>query len=128
VPEHSGALTSPFDDAYPGPYVFVRITWDGSYAEVPGLIDTGADLSFVPSFLVSTLGMQKVSELDVSGILGPQQEQDTYIVRLQFHGFTFESVEVALTNFGFCLIGRDVLGQLVTEMDGPAGTFRLTAP
>lgn len=128
MPEHSGALTSPFSDVYPGPYVTVRITWDGSHADIPGLIDSGADLSFVPVYLVGTLGMQKVSELPVKGIKGPEEDQDTYVVRMEFHGFTFESIEVATTDYPFCLIGRDVLSQLVTELDGPGSTFKLTGP
>jgi hypothetical protein len=126
MPQYSGALTSPFNDVYPGPYLTVRISWNGNSADRPGLIDSGADLSFVPNDLVSVLGMQKVSELPVRGIRGPEEDQDTYIVRMEFHGFSFASVEVATIDYPFCLIGRDVLSDLVTELDGPGLQFKLS--
>lgn len=128
MPQHSYRLESRFGDVYPAPYVTVRITWDGQYADLPGLIDSGADFSFVPEYLVGTLGMQKVSELPIRGIDGPERDRDTYIVRMEFHGFSYASVEVATTDFAFCLIGRDVLNDLVTELDGPGLQFRLTGP
>jgi hypothetical protein len=128
MPQYSGQLTSRFDDVYPAPYLTVRITWDGQFADLPALLDSGADLSFIPGYLIGTLGMQKVSELPISGFNSPEAQQDTYVVRMEFDGFSFGSVEVAATTYPFCLIGRDVLSDLVTLLDGPGGTFTLTGP
>lgn len=113
-------------EVYPAPYVATRVAWRGQFRDLPGLIDSGADQTTIPKITAQALGLQKISEVIVEDANGGSQEQDVFAVDLQFHGFTIQALPVAATNFPVILIGRDVLNDLIADLNGPALTFKLT--
>lgn len=119
-------LTTPLGEVYPAPYVSVRVSWQGQYRDLPGLIDSGADQSTIPKITALALQLQKISEVVVEDANGGSEEQDVFVANLEFHGLTVLSLPIAATNFPVILIGRDVLSDLVVEMNGPGRTFALT--
>lgn len=112
-------------DVYPGPYVQARLAWGGQFRDLPALIDSGADQSTIPMVTAQTLQLQKISEVYVEDANGGSQQRDVVVVDLSFHGFSVPALAVAATDYPVILIGRDVLNDLVTEIDGPGQTFTL---
>lgn len=128
MPTYHGRVESRFDDVYPAPYLTVRIFWRGQHRDLPGLIDSGADQSMIPAFVVPALGIEKASDVLIGGVIGEDEEQDTYVIDMDVAGHFVGAVEVAATRWPFVLVGRDVLNDFITELDGPASTFALTVP
>lgn len=113
-------------ETYPAPYVTARLGWRGQFRDLPGLIDSGADQSTIPRITAQALGLQKISEVYVEDANGGSQERDVFVVDLQFHGLAIAALPVAATDFPVILIGRDVLKDVVTELNGPAQTFSIS--
>jgi len=90
------------------------------------LIDSGADQSTIPKITAQALGLQKISEVVVEDANGGSREQDVFVVDLEIHGRSVAALPVAATDFPVILIGRDVLNDLLTELNGPGLTFTLT--
>jgi hypothetical protein len=82
----------------------------------------------IPRSLVTTLTIEKASDILIGGVIGEDEEQDSYVVDMELPGYFAGAVEVAATRYPFVIVGRDVLHELVTHIDGPARTFALTAP
>jgi len=112
-------------DAYPGPYVRARLAWGGQFRDLPALIDSGADQTTIPGVTAQALQLQKISEVYVEDANGGSQQRDVVVVDLSFHGFGVQALPVAATDYPVILIGRDVLNDLVTEIDGPRQSFTL---
>jgi hypothetical protein len=128
MPTYNGRLERRFDDVYPAPYLTVRIHWRGQHRDLPGLIDSGADQSVIPGFVVAALAIEKASEVPIAGVSGIAELQDTYVVDMELPGYFVGALEVSTTGWPFVLVGRDVLSDLVTELDGASLTFAFTAP
>lgn len=126
MPSYSGTLTSRMGEAYPAPYVAVRLGWRGRFRDLPGLLDSGADQSLIPEVTAQALGLQKIAEVIVEDANGGSQERDVFVADLDFHGFSVTALPVAATDFPVILIGRDVLNDLVAELNGPPLTFTLS--
>jgi hypothetical protein len=128
MPEYRGSFSDEFDDVFPAVYVPVVLRWRGQFSECRGLVDSGADQTMIPRLNVLALGVPKVSEIGVLGPNGEDREQDTYILDMDVAGYPVRSIEAAATDWPFAIVGRDVLNDLVTELNGPALSFVLTFP
>jgi predicted aspartyl protease len=128
MPTYTAKLESRLGEDYPAPYVTVRVSWQGQFRDLPGLIDSGADGTTIPKFLVSVLNLVKIDEVTIDDANGGSQEQDLVVADIELHGFSISALPVAATEYPFVLIGRDILSQLVTELNGPAATLTLTGP
>lgn len=126
MPSHHGNLTSPLGEIFPAPYVAARISWRGQSRDLPGLIDSGADQSTIPKITAQALGLQKISDVTIEDANGGSEEQEVFVVDLEFHGRGVATLPVAATDFPVVLIGRDVLNDLLTELNGPPLVFTLT--
>src|SRR5712691_2977418 len=128
MPSYQGRLTTKFPgEVYPAPYVAARIEWRGEHRDLPGLIDSGADQSVIPLLTAEALRLQKIDEVDVEDANGGSERRDVVVINFEFHGFTVAALPVAATDYPVMLIGRDVLSDLVTELNGPTETFTLNA-
>lgn len=128
MPTDTARLESRLGEDYPAPYVMVQVTWRGQSRDLPGLIDSGADGTTIPKFLVGVLDLEKIGEVIVDDANGRSENQDLVVADIELHGFSIAALPVAATDYPFILIGRDILSQLVTELNGPAITFTLTGP
>lgn len=126
MPNYSSVL----NDAYPGPYVTVRITSPDSVQEWPGVLDTGSEITIIPQHLVQALNLQPISDdIDLYDAVGNKTENAfEYRVDVSFEGFSFPDLMVTSTPYQVVLIGRDALNAIVATFDGPAGRFTLANP
>jgi predicted aspartyl protease len=92
------------------------------------MIDSGADATTIPKFLVSVLSLEKIDDVTIDDANGGSRVEDLVVADVELHGFSIAALPVAATDYRFILIGRDILSQLVTELNGPAITFSLSGP
>lgn len=130
MPTYNGRHSSPLNDAYPAPYVTVRIEHGGVVRELPALLDTGADITVVPALAVEALGLQQISDdlelHDATG--GVTFDAPMYVADIQFDGFVVRRLAITITKHAAILIGRDVLNEYIATFDGPRGQFTLQEP
>ena len=106
----------------PAPFIYVTVGAPRHRTErenIPVLIDTGADITAIPTDLATELGLIKFSEIGVSGFRHPAEPVDTYLVTPQIHDWTIEAVEVVVSDDNYGVFGRDVLNQFLITLDGP---------
>lgn len=83
-------------------------------------IDSGADLTCIPSSLAPTSKTIPYGITYVSGYDGEVALRKTFFVSIQFGGNFFPNVEVLPIEGSLGLLGRDVLNALEIKMNGPA--------
>ena len=89
------------------------------------LIDTGADVSAIPSSLVTILQLYTVGRIQIEGVDAEKSIFELFAVKLTLNGITISRLEVIATDLDFVVIGRDVLNQFYLLLNGPDGTFDL---
>lgn len=118
----------PFGDGHPGPYVTLRVTWGGGSRDLLALVDSGADGSQIPDVTAQALGLQQIDTQTVIDANGNSQDRPVYVVNAEFEGFTFDFVEVVGSDYPIALVGRDVLNELITTLNGPASVVDFVRP
>lgn len=93
-----------------------------------GKIDTGADMTVIPTSCVERLRLNPASTILVRGYDGREEEVETYFVGIELAGFKFPLVEVMCSNRKDTLIGRDILNRLRVELNGKRLRFELQDP
>jgi len=83
-------------------------------------IDSGADLTCIPSHLVPTSGPIHFGTTYVSGYDGAIAMRKTLFVSILFGEHRFDNVEVLPVESRTGLLGRDLLNALEVTLDGPA--------
>ena len=92
---------------------------------VPGLIDTGADCSLIPTSVARQLALPRVGSVEVQGVGGGQA---TAPLHAGFVEIAKMRVLVRLAALGNeLIIGRDILNRLKVLLDGPRLRVRLSA-
>jgi predicted aspartyl protease len=94
--------------------------------QIEAKIDTGADISALPSTIVQQLGLPVTSKLVVEGYDGVLATVSSYAA-----GFTIESVqlephEIIAIPETYALLGRDVLNNFYLYLKGPDLVFELS--
>jgi hypothetical protein len=110
----------------PFPGAWVTVSWGTNQEQCQALIDTGADSTFIPAWLVRRLSLRPLTdEVDVSGPMVPDEEiQRLYAANLSFLGLTFDAHPVVpWTRYDDVIIGRDIINRWVLTLDGPNRTF-----
>lgn len=111
------------DYAPPMPLVRVRVSPpDGvNTATIPMIVDTGADRTLMPASVVRDLGLPRVNAVKVKGIGEAEIETTIHGAVVAFAGF--RSLVRVIAFLDEAILGRDVLNQLVTTLDGPKRTL-----
>lgn len=117
----------------PAPFVNLTVSRpDGvsrSSTVVPAQIDTAADFTVIPESLVEELKLVQLDQITVEGFGGHRTVVPTYLVIIVLHDFSPILVRViASRNESFVLLGRDVLNQFRTLLDGPNTVLELDQP
>lgn len=110
----------------PFPGAWVTVSWGRNQEQCRALIDTGADSTFIPAWLVSRLSLRQLNdEVDVSGPMVPDEEiQRLYAANLSFLGLSFDAHPVVPSSWwADIIIGRDIINRWVLTLDGPNRTF-----
>jgi predicted aspartyl protease len=93
-----------------------------------GKVDTGADISVIPSEFVPQLGLAPARRLLARAYDRREGFVITYYVDLAVQEFAFELVEVVAAPRSDILLGRDILNRLKMLLDGKALTLELQDP
>lgn len=115
----------------PAPFVPVRLSnlaGGPEAASVPAKIDTGADVSAVPTGLVNQLGLVPAGEIQVEGYDGQISAVHVYDVVLGILDLRIIGLAVIAIPENYVLLGRDVLNTLRLLFDGPALVLEILPP
>ena len=108
----------------PAPCVYVSIARPDDLERVvdnvAAQLDTGADMTVVPSSFVERLQLVPLDQLLITGFGGHIRRVPTYLVSLSFHPFAPIMLRVlGGRNEPIILLGRDVLNRHRVLLDGP---------
>jgi predicted aspartyl protease len=90
------------------------------------LVDTGADLSVVPRSVVDALALPQVGTTRIRGVTGVAESTNVHAATLEVAGTSVLAEVVAWGDEA--IVGRDVLGRFMLELDGPRETLVIGAP
>jgi predicted aspartyl protease len=112
-----------FDKSFdpPAPVLAVRVGGIEEHhpaAMLRMLVDTGADCTLIPVRIARSLRLPVVDRVAVQGVGGKPRNAPVYAVRLRVGTLRTLTRVVALGDEA--LLGRDVLNQLLLQIDGPA--------
>ena len=93
---------------------------------LPGLLDTGSDITALPATFVDTLQLYPIGRLRLEGVDASTQPVLTYAVHLTIGGVSIPRLEVILTGLDFAVIGRDILNRFYLLLRGPDQSFDLS--
>lgn len=88
-------------------------------------IDTGADISAIPTSLVSQLQLPVASKMLVEGYDGVSATVSSYSALFEIADTRFENWEVIVFPDNYILLGRDILNYFYIQLNGPELTFKL---
>ena len=74
-----------------------------------GIVDTGADMTLIPTGLAEQIGVRSHTGMFVSGVDGLNLEHPVFIVNLDFAETKLERRSVCAWNGAFVILGRDAL-------------------
>lgn len=118
----------PFGDGLPGPYLTLRLEWQGRTRDILAVLDTGADMTQIPGITAQGMELEQVSTTRRTTSGGETDERPVYAVDVTFEGFTFPDTWVLSDDYPIALIGRDLLAEFIACFDGPAQSFDLRRP
>ncbi len=97
-------------------------------ADVPMLLDTGADVSTVPRGVAEALGVRvEPGVLRLQAFDGSQTRADVAAPSLQVDRYRF-SGQFVVTDADHGILGRNILNALALLLDGPRAEWRIVEP
>jgi predicted aspartyl protease len=115
----------------PAPFIYVAVHHPVGQAatdRLPSLIDSGADITAVPTAVADRLRLVKFSDVVLAGYVGPKVLAESYGVNLTLHDFDLTAVEVVLTDASYVILGSEILNQLHITLDGPQLRLEIQRP
>ncbi|CAG0945561.1 hypothetical protein ANRL1_02434 [Anaerolineae bacterium] len=116
-------MSARYNDAYTPPFpAFSVILRDNSERFGPflALIDTGADVTFVPLRLLERVSATESGMASIRSHFGEARLAQLYVVEFQIGGIGFPGIYVVGDRGDEIILGRNVLNKLVLFLDGPA--------
>ncbi len=115
-----------FDPPAPLALVVIKNPQNGkTVIDVPMLIDTGADLTLIPSSFVGPLELNKTGQLyELEGFDGKISYAEVIAVEICFEGRIFKG-QFLLSTQSWGVVGRNILNLLTLSCDGPNQTWSI---
>jgi predicted aspartyl protease len=90
------------------------------------IVDSGADITVIPERIIAQLKLRRVDSLLASGFGKGVMESSVYSVILSIAGILEPKIcRILGWNDDYALIGRDLLNQLITVLNGPNEELQL---
>ena len=90
------------------------------------LVDSGADMTVIPERIIAQLKLRRVDSLLASGFGKGVIEASVYSAILSIEGILGPKIcRILGWNDDYALIGRDLLNQLITVLNGPNEELKL---
>lgn len=115
----------------PAPFLPVRLASLADHSEsitVQAKLDTGADLTVIPTVRIERLHPMPAGEIEVEGYDSRRATIRAYDVNLQVDQLSVVGLLVIGFAEDYVLLGRDVLNRLRVLLDGPALTTEILTP
>lgn len=90
------------------------------------IVDSGSDGTFLPEQTLKKLGAVSVRQGWVSGIQGIRYQAEIYMVKLTIGSYDFFGTRVIGDKQGRAIVGRNILNQLVVNLNGLANIVELS--
>lgn len=126
-------FTFDYDTGYSGPsFPTIDITLRGLEDASESItqrayIDSGADGTIIPMWIIEKIGARKVDELNLRWGSGPSQSVDIFEILLQIGSFhTLKVYAVGAPSENQILIGRDVLNHFIVTLNGIAEAVEIS--
>jgi predicted aspartyl protease len=106
--------------------ISVSVPLSKDSTSLTALIDSGADITVIPERIISQLNMRRVDSALASGFGRGVTEATVYAAILSIEGVLKPRIYRVLGwRENYTLLGRDLLNQLMTVLDGPNGKLKL---
>ena len=92
------------------------------------LVDSGADATMLPITALQAASARYVETRQMRAVVGTAYPVDLYLVTVQIGPHTIPAIRaIAATPDAEPIVGRDVLNQLVVNLNGPASVTEINA-
>lgn len=112
----------------PAPFISVRLSHDvhdERTVEINAKLDTGADITAIPSDIVEQLNLRHSGEMAFEDFDGHLFHKDIYAIRIKLPTGQHGRINVLTIPSDHVLLGRDVINQFRLLLDGPALTLEI---
>ena len=93
--------------------------------KLPALLDSGADITVIPEWIVQQLQLRYVDEIIASGYDGIPKQTFVYSVKLIFNDLGDFIVRAIPSNNDHVLMGRDILNRWSLLLEGRKKIFEI---
>jgi|SRR5581483_11378110 len=109
-----------------GPECILTITWNGQSEACDAVIDSGCSWTSIPLHIIQRLSLRKLGAKNARGATSNRLVVvNRYVADLSFLGFNFPAHPFYDNKIDVALIGREILNQYVTTLDGPNLNFTI---
>lgn len=124
-------MTIPYDDNFDPPAlvlpaVLSSVVRSRPQVQFPALIDTGAEITAVPTPAIQRLDLYAVGRIDVEDVHARIETVNIYIVRITVGDTLAREIEVVPTEHPFIILGRDWLADFHLYLNGPEEVFLIS--
>lgn len=112
----------------PAPIIEISVSapFSKDAISLTALIDSGADITVIPERIIARLKLRHVDSLLASGFGKGVVEASVYSAILSIEGILRSKIYRILGwSDDYALIGRDLLNQLITVLNGPSEELKL---
>ena len=90
------------------------------------LLDSGADMTVIPQWIVQQLQLKYVDKIPVAGYKGRSQPTFVYSVKIIFSNLGDFIIRAIASDSENVLIGRDILNKWLLFLKGRSGIFEIS--